>query len=70
MPSDNDQSVHQPHDKGYKYLLSSKKIFIELLRSFTRESWVDLIDETNLLTVDSRIFCLISAGRKQIWSIG
>jgi hypothetical protein len=28
---------HQPHDKGYKYLLSSKKVFLDLLRSFVKK---------------------------------
>jgi hypothetical protein len=28
------RDIHQPHDKGYKSLLSSKKVFLELLRSF------------------------------------
>lgn len=43
---------HQPHDKGYKYLLSSKKVFIDLLRSFVKQGWVEQIDETNVIKVD------------------
>lgn len=43
--------IHQPNDKGYKYLLSSKKVFIELLRSFVRVR-LELIDEASLVKVD------------------
>src|SRR5690625_5234259 len=28
--------THQPHDTGYKYLLSSKRVFTQLLRSFVK----------------------------------
>jgi hypothetical protein len=34
--------IHNPHDTGYKYLLLSKKMFIQLLRSFVKEEWVDM----------------------------
>jgi len=34
LPSDSDR--HQPHDSAYRYLFSSKKLFVELLRSFVR----------------------------------
>ncbi len=39
-------------DKGYKYLLSVKKVFLELLRSFVRQGWVNEIDESNIVRVD------------------
>jgi len=29
--------IYNQHDKGYKFLLSSKRVFIELLRSFVME---------------------------------
>lgn len=41
-------SVCNKHDKGYKYLLSAKKVFVELLKSFVRQGWVDQIDENNI----------------------
>lgn len=47
-----DQNVHHPHDKGYKYLLSSKKTFIELVRSFIHRDWVQYIDENRLIKLD------------------
>jgi len=42
------KKVHQENDKGYKELLSHKKTFVELLRSFVKEKWVNDVDEENL----------------------
>ena len=39
--------LNNKHDKGYKYLLSVKKVFVELLRSFVKQDWVDSIEENN-----------------------
>ena len=36
-------NINNPHDKGYKYLLSSEKVFLELLQSFINVSWVQQI---------------------------
>lgn len=44
--------VHQPHDKGFKSLLSSKKVFLELLRGFVAQPWVNTIRETDLTKID------------------
>lgn len=40
------------HDKGYKYILSVKKVFVELLRSFVDQGWVSKIDENNVERID------------------
>ena len=32
-----EDSVTYKHDKGYKFLLSSKRIFLQLLRSFVKQ---------------------------------
>ena len=48
---DND-NIDNKHDKGFKYLLSAKKVFIELIRSFIDKGWVELIDEANVVKVD------------------
>jgi predicted transposase/invertase (TIGR01784 family) len=40
------------HDKGYKYLLSVKKVFVELLRSFVNQGWVNKIDENDIERID------------------
>lgn len=37
---DQNHNLHNPHDKEYKYLLSSKRAYIELLRSFIHRDWV------------------------------
>lgn len=47
-----ESTQHQPHDKGYKYLLSSKKVFLDLLRSFVKQGWVENIDESTVIKVD------------------
>lgn len=44
--------VHHPHDVGYKHLLSSKKVFLELLQSFVKTGWVEQIDESSMIKVD------------------
>ena len=51
MRNDNksDNDINNPHDVGYKYLLSSKKIMMELLRSFVKEGWVDKVDESKMV---------------------
>ncbi|MFD3274304.1 Rpn family recombination-promoting nuclease/putative transposase [Paenibacillus dendritiformis] len=42
------ETIHQRHDSSYRFLLSSKKLFVELLRSFVHKGWVQSIDETNV----------------------
>ncbi|WP_018086134.1 Rpn family recombination-promoting nuclease/putative transposase [Desulfurispora thermophila] len=44
--------VHQPQDKGYKYLLKNKDAFWQLLRSFVPAPWVHNIDPQSLVLVD------------------
>ncbi|MGQ9558726.1 MAG: Rpn family recombination-promoting nuclease/putative transposase [Desulfurispora sp.] len=46
------QPVHQPHDKGYKFLLKNKETFLQLLRSFVPAPWVHNIDPRSLVLVD------------------
>ncbi|MGQ9557934.1 MAG: Rpn family recombination-promoting nuclease/putative transposase [Desulfurispora sp.] len=46
------QPVHQPHDKGYKFLLKNKETFLQLLRSFVPAPWVHNIDPQSLVLVD------------------
>ncbi|QZA32913.1 Rpn family recombination-promoting nuclease/putative transposase [Hydrogenibacillus sp. N12] len=46
------ESPRDIHDRGYKYLLSSKRTFVQLLRSFVRSAWVADIDETRLERLD------------------
>ncbi len=46
------ETLHNKHDKGYKYLLSAKKVFIQLLRTFVKQGWVANIEEQNILRLD------------------
>ncbi|MNW46515.1 putative transposase [compost metagenome] len=49
MSSDvNPETVHQRHDTSYRFLLSSKKLFVELLRSFINKGWVQAVDEEHV----------------------
>ncbi|MDP9751449.1 putative transposase/invertase (TIGR01784 family) [Thermoanaerobacter pentosaceus] len=48
----NKKNLNAPHDKGYKYLLSHKKVFIELLRSFVKKDWVNEIDESKVIRIN------------------
>jgi len=41
--------IHQPHDKGYKYILTIKQEFPKLLKGFIKEKWVDTIKEENIV---------------------
>ena len=47
------ENVHQSSDKGYKSILEHKQTFIELLKSFVKESWVNEIEEDNLEYVNN-----------------
>src|SRR5690554_1908033 len=46
------EQINNPHDKGYKLLLSSKKIFLELLESFVDSGWVQAIDPETITKID------------------
>lgn len=45
-------SPNNQHDVGYKYLLSSKRFFLQLLASFVSQDWVDNISEDNIELID------------------
>src|SRR5690554_4333700 len=46
------ERINNPHDKGYKLLLSSEKIFLELLESFVDSGWVQAIDPESITKID------------------
>lgn len=46
------KAIKDTNDTGYKYILYCKKVFIELLKSFVKEGWVNQIDESNIMNVD------------------
>ena len=45
------QDPHQ-HDKGYRQLLANKKTFLQLIKSFVKEPWVENINEEELTKID------------------
>ncbi len=51
-PDENYEVLNNRHDTGYKYLLSVKRVFVQLLRSFVRQSWVNNIDEDNVENIN------------------
>lgn len=51
-PGGHNSNINNPHDKGYKYLLSSEKVFLELLQSFVNVSWVQQIDPAAMTRID------------------
>jgi predicted transposase/invertase (TIGR01784 family) len=48
----NQKEPHHPHDKGYKQLLSNKRAFLQLIKTFVREEWVKEINEDDLIPVN------------------
>ncbi len=47
MPEEQDH-VHIPHDTGYRHLFTSKKAFLQLIRSFIKQGWAEQVDEASL----------------------
>ncbi|MFD2115773.1 Rpn family recombination-promoting nuclease/putative transposase [Paenibacillus yanchengensis] len=39
------ETLHPRHDTSYRFLLSSKKLFVELLRSFIKRDWIQDLNE-------------------------
>ncbi len=51
-PFEKSKPLHNQHDKGYKYLLSSRKVFIELLKCFVKEGWVHNVHQSSVVRID------------------
>jgi predicted transposase/invertase (TIGR01784 family) len=45
--------ISNPHDRGYKSLLASEEIFLELLQSFVDMGWVSQIDPEAITRIDT-----------------
>ncbi|WP_243137587.1 Rpn family recombination-promoting nuclease/putative transposase [Desulfofundulus thermobenzoicus] len=43
---------HHSHDRGYRELLSSRRAFLELFKTFVPEEWTKDIDEDSLVRVE------------------
>lgn len=53
LEADTEYDAHNNrHDKGYKYILSAKRMFVQLLKSFVDQGWVNRIDEDNVERID------------------
>ncbi|HUW65299.1 MAG TPA: Rpn family recombination-promoting nuclease/putative transposase [Spirochaetia bacterium] len=52
MPDQEEKAPHDIHDYGYKDLLSHKKTFLELIRTFVPEEWTKDVDEDELIQVN------------------
>ena len=48
----NQLNIHHPHDKGYRQILTNKKSFLQLIKSFIKENWVNDINEDDLILVN------------------
>jgi predicted NAD/FAD-dependent oxidoreductase len=44
--------INNPHDHGYKALLASEEVFLELLQSFIDMGWVSQIDPAAITRID------------------
>ncbi len=47
-----EKNIHNTHDKGYKYLFSIKRLFVQLLRSFIKQGWAQKIAPEDIELVD------------------
>lgn len=52
MNNSTEKAIHDKHDRGYKFLLSSRRIFLQLLNTFVKQGWVEEIDEENMMLVN------------------
>lgn len=47
-----EENIHNTLDKGYKYLFSIKRLFVQLLRSFVNQGWAQKIAPEDVELVD------------------
>lgn len=47
------KQLHHIHDKSYRAFFENKEIFLELLQTFIKESWTELIDLSSLEEIKS-----------------
>jgi hypothetical protein len=47
-----ENNINNIHDVGYRAILSNKKTFVELLKTFIRKDWANQIDESDLVRID------------------
>jgi predicted transposase/invertase (TIGR01784 family) len=57
-------SDNHVNDKGYKKLFENKEMFVEFLKTFVKEGWVEDIDEKDLIRIDKE-FILVDNRSKE-----
>lgn len=50
--AESENNINNVHDVGYKAILSNKKTFVELLKTFVKKDWANQVDESNLVRID------------------
>jgi len=58
MSGQDTRTPRSRHDRGYKFLFASKKIFLDLLRCFVRRGWVDRIENEDDLEPVNKSYVL------------
>jgi hypothetical protein len=59
-----DNGLKNPNDKGYKYLLSKEKFFLEMLDTFVNAGWVSQIDAQSITRIDHSYILPDFSGRE------
>ena len=59
-----EKKVHNRNDKGYKYLLSIKRNFIDFIKTFTNITWEEEITEKNITLMDKE-FITVDFDKKE-----
>lgn len=60
----NGETVHNPHDKGYKKDLSHPKEFLHFLKKYVKEEWTQNLDESQLRLCDKEFIDKDYEGRE------
>lgn len=47
-----ENNINNVHDVGYRAILSNKKTFVELLKTFVKKDWANQVDESDLVRLD------------------
>ena len=46
------ENIHNTNDKGYKYILGIKRLFVQLLKSFVQQGWAQKIEPEDVERID------------------
>ena len=48
-----DEKIYNRNDKGYKHLLTTKRLFVQLLKSFVQQRWAQKIEPEDITLVNT-----------------